>query len=81
MAHHRALVDAAGDLGEEAAELPEHPLQLAGVERYTDLVAPLPLDEAYLDVTEAKRGPASATLLARRIKADILRETELTASA
>jgi DNA polymerase-4 len=50
-------------------------------ERYTDLVEPLALDEAYLDVTEAKRGPASATLLARRIKADILRETELTASA
>lgn len=50
-------------------------------ERYSALVEPLALDEAYLDVTEAKRGPASATLLARRIKADILRETGLTASA
>ncbi len=50
-------------------------------ERYTDLVEPLALDEAYLDVTEAKRGPASATLLARRIKADIHQETGLSASA
>ena len=50
-------------------------------ERYTDLVEPLALDEAYLDVTEPKRGPASATVLARRIKADIRAETRLTASA
>ncbi len=47
----------------------------------TDLVEPLALDEAYLDVTEPKRGPASATLLARAIKADIRRATGLTASA
>ncbi len=50
-------------------------------ERYTDLVEPLALDEAYLDVTQPKRGPASATLLAREIKAAITQETELTASA
>ena len=50
-------------------------------ERYTDLVEPLSLDEAYLDVTEPKLGPASATLLAQRIKADIVRATGLTASA
>ena len=50
-------------------------------ERYTDLVEPLALDEAYLDVTEPKRGPASATLLAQHIKADIRSETHLTASA
>lgn len=50
-------------------------------ERYTDLVEPLALDEAYLDVTQPKRGPASATLLARQIKAAIAEETGLTASA
>jgi len=50
-------------------------------ERYTDLVEPLALDEAYLDVTEPRRGPASGTVLARQIKADILMRTRLTASA
>lgn len=49
--------------------------------RYTELVEPLSLDEAYLDVTAPKQGPASDTLLARRIKADIKVETGLTASA
>lgn len=49
--------------------------------RYTALVEPLALDEAYLDVTEPLRGPPSGTLLARAIKADILNETGLTASA
>ncbi len=48
---------------------------------YTDLVEPLSLDEAYLDVTQNKIGLNSATLIARKIKEDILRETELTASA
>jgi DNA polymerase-4 len=50
-------------------------------ERYTDLVEPLALDEANHDVTEPRQGPASATLLARLIKADIHAETRLTASA
>jgi DNA polymerase IV len=49
--------------------------------RYTDLVEPLALDEAYLDVTENKRGLPSATLIAREIKAKIFEETALTASA
>jgi DNA polymerase-4 len=49
--------------------------------RYTDLVEPLSLDEAYLDVTTNKRGLPSATLIAREIKASILEETNLTASA
>ena len=49
--------------------------------RYTDLVEPLALDEAYLDVTEPKQGPPSATLIAKAIKAEIRRETGLTASA
>lgn len=48
---------------------------------YTDLVEPLALDEAFLDVTEPKRGPPSGTLVARAIKADVLRATGLTASA
>lgn len=49
--------------------------------KYTDLVEPLSLDEAYLDVTENKLDMKSAILIARRIKEDILRETHLTASA
>ncbi|PPK85998.1 DNA polymerase-4 [Neolewinella xylanilytica] len=48
---------------------------------YTDLVEPLSLDEAYLDVTEPKRGPASATLIAQAIREEIVAATELTASA
>jgi DNA polymerase IV len=49
--------------------------------RYTDLVEPLSLDEAYLDVTVNKRALPSAMLIAREIKACILEETKLTASA
>lgn len=49
--------------------------------RYTDLVEPLSLDEAYLDVTENKMDMPSAILIARRIKEDILKETQLSASA
>ena len=48
---------------------------------YTDLVEPLSLDEAFLDVTHHKKGPSSATLIAREIKATIRAETSLTASA
>ncbi len=48
---------------------------------YTDLVEPLSLDEAYLDVTYAKRGKPSATLIAKEITARIFTETKLTASA
>ncbi|TVQ12368.1 MAG: DNA polymerase IV [Leptolyngbya sp. DLM2.Bin27] len=49
--------------------------------RYTDLVEPLSLDEAYLDVTVNALGEPSALAIARRIKADILAATGLTASA
>lgn len=49
--------------------------------RYTDLVEPLSLDEAYLDVTENKTSLNSASRIAREIKNDILQETKLTASA
>ena len=48
---------------------------------YTDLVEPLSLDEAYLDVTENKKGLPSATLLAQEIRARIYDEVGLTASA
>ncbi len=49
--------------------------------RYTDLVEPLSLDEAYLDVTTNKRNLPSATLIAREIKQAIKAELNLTASA
>ncbi len=48
---------------------------------YTDLVEPLSLDEAYLDVTHNKKGNPSATLIAREIRQRIFDETGLTASA
>ena len=48
---------------------------------YTDLVEPLSLDEAYLDVTENKKGNPSATLIAKEIRQKILDRTGLTASA
>ena len=48
---------------------------------YTDLVEPLSLDEAYLDVTENKIGFPSATLIAQEIRRRIHEEIGLTASA
>ncbi|GAA4268944.1 DNA polymerase IV [Hyunsoonleella aestuarii] len=48
---------------------------------YTDLVEPLSLDEAYLDVTENKNGNPSASLIAKEIRTRILNEVGLTASA
>lgn len=48
--------------------------------RYTDLIEPLSLDEAYLDVTKPKQGPPSGTLLAQHIRADIMEAVGLTAS-
>src|SRR5262250_1849214 len=49
--------------------------------RHTDLIEPLSLDEAYLDVTENKTGLATATLVARTIREQIRGELSLTASA
>lgn len=49
--------------------------------RYTDLIEPLSLDEAYLDVTEDKLGIGSAIDIAKEIKAAIKTELNLTASA
>ena len=48
---------------------------------YIDLVEPLSLDEAYLDVTENKKGNPSATLIAQEIRKRIFEEVGLTASA
>lgn len=48
---------------------------------YTDLVEPLSLDEAYLDVTQNKKGNPSATLIAQEIRKRIFDEVGLTASA
>lgn len=48
---------------------------------HTDLIEPLALDEAYLDVTENRQGLPTATQVAEAIRAAILERTGLTASA
>lgn len=48
---------------------------------YTDIIEPLSLDEAYLDVTHNKKSMPSATIMAREIKRRIRETTLLTASA
>ncbi|WP_206239988.1 DNA polymerase IV [Novosphingobium terrae] len=50
-------------------------------EQFTDLIQPLSLDEAYLDVTDNRAGLPTAWLTAKAIRARILEETGLTASA
>jgi DNA polymerase-4 len=49
--------------------------------RYTDLIEPVSLDEAYLDVTENKPGLPTATRVAKAIREQIREELRLTASA
>ncbi|MGT2751673.1 DNA polymerase IV [Streptococcus porcinus] len=49
--------------------------------RYTDLVEPMSIDEAYLDVTENKLGLTSAVKIAKLIQYDIWKELHLTCSA
>lgn len=49
--------------------------------RYTDLIEPLSLDEAYLDVSDSKHCHGSATLIAQQIRQQIFAELNLTASA
>jgi DNA polymerase IV len=49
--------------------------------RHTDLIEPLSLDEAYLDVTTNKTGLPTATIVARTIREQIRQELNLTASA
>ncbi|WP_262501405.1 DNA polymerase IV [Roseivirga spongicola] len=56
--------------------------QIRGIfAEYTDLIEPLSLDEAFLDVTHNKKGIESATLIAKDIKKRIKETTGLTASA
>ena len=50
-------------------------------QRYTDIIEPLSLDEAYLDVTDCEKCLGSATWIAQEIRQAILTETQLTASA
>ena len=50
-------------------------------ERYSDCFEPVAFDEAYLDVTQNRSGLSYASTIARHIRADILKETGLTASA
>lgn len=57
-------------------------LQIGSIfSEYTDLVEPLSLDEAFLDVSYTKKGKPSATLIAAEIRSRIYDETGLTASA
>lgn len=49
--------------------------------RYTDIVEPVALDEAYLDVTENKQGLPYASTVAQHIRQEIFQKTNLTASA
>lgn len=49
--------------------------------QYTDLIQPLSLDEAFLDVTNAPHCHGSATLIAQQIRHDIWQQHQLTASA
>ncbi|MDU7966216.1 MAG: DNA polymerase IV [Paeniclostridium sordellii] len=49
--------------------------------RYTDIIEPLSLDEAYLDVTENKQNIEYATTIAKKIKLDIYNEIGITSSA
>jgi len=50
-------------------------------QRHTDLIEPVSLDEAYLDVTRNKTGLPTATLVARKIREEIREELNLIASA
>lgn len=51
------------------------------IARYSDIIEPLSLDEAFIDVSNSKHCGGSATLIAQAIRDDILRERGLTASA
>ena len=51
------------------------------LKRHTDMIEPLSLDEAYLDVTANKTGLPTATLVARKIREQLRQELSLTASA
>jgi DNA polymerase-4 len=57
------------------------PFDTRDLKQHTDLVEPLSLDEAYLDVTENKTGLPTATRVASAIREQIRQELNLTASA
>lgn len=48
---------------------------------YTDIIEPLSIDEAFLDVSDDKQKIGSATLIAKKIRSEIKKKTGLTASA
>jgi DNA polymerase-4 len=61
-------------------------IQVSGIvmeifREYTDIIEPLSIDEAFLDVTNDKKHIGSATLIAKKIRAEIKEKTNLTASA
>lgn len=60
-------------------EASQHMREIFG--RYTDLVEPISIDEAYLDVSEPLKGPASATVIAGLIRRDVEKELRLTVTA
>jgi DNA polymerase-4 len=56
--------------------------QVIGIFReYTELIEPLSIDEAFLDVTSDKKNLCSGTIIAEKIRSDIRKKTQLTASA
>ena len=56
--------------------------QVFGIfKNYTDLIEPLSIDEAFLDVTSDKKGLRSGTIIAENIRSEIKKTTKLTASA
>jgi nucleotidyltransferase/DNA polymerase involved in DNA repair len=63
---------------EKYARVSSQVMEILG--RFTDLVEPVSIDEAFLDVTASRRVLGDGETIARRLKADIRRETALTAS-
>ena len=64
------------------AEYKEASNQIVSIfHEYTDLVEPLSIDEAFLDVTSNFKGIKSATIIAEEIRRQIFEKTQLTASA
>src|SRR5664280_2122018 len=57
------------------------PVYLKFFKEYTDIIEPLSIDEAFLDVTDDKKKIGSATVIAKSIRNEIKRRTGLTASA
>jgi len=88
----RTLGDASGDCGTDVSRRHLRTARLHSIQgrlasfraifqRHTDLIEPLSLDEAYLDVTENKMQLPTATRVAKMIREQIREELNLTASA